>query len=329
MKRVLGRWIAIWALVLASGAALSQVLAVTEPTSGSFLGLTNSLRFTVNGTNVGVTITVEITGPTGGVTTISDRFTPNANGQIDGTMALNFSESSPTGAYTIEVTGTRNDNMAVFGQVTINVTVDVRKPKFLQFNPLEDSFVRGIVPIVVTLQEDFFRDFRVQVNNQDIPNNTGTTLVNNGFTVLWDADQIQKDGEQDISVRLRDLANNEDTKTISVTLDRVPPSVVITQPNAKVRLNPRSNVSIAIDINDSAGTSVDVSGVDVVVRRLDGTFITRAARQSSVATGDTSMRWSGRVRWTSLLPQEFKIVVSVTDRAGNAAPDQEVIVRYR
>ncbi len=322
----------VFALVVAAAISSAQILTVTTPTNGSFLGRTNKIKFTVTNANVEVTMRAEITGPGGPPpTVISERFTPNADGKIDAELPLNFSESAPEGAYTIVVTGTRNEIPAPppFGTVTINVTVDVVNPKILQFNPINGAFVRDTVQIRVRVREPNFKDYRVQINGQDIPGNTGNSLdPNDEFTVIWNTDGILSDGEQSINIRIRDEASNEVTQDVSVTLDRVPPVVNIVQPRANVRMRPRSHVSVSVDIEDDRENSIHVTGVDVIAKTLGGAFIGRVARQSFRSVSESRMRWSGRLRYSSRLPTVFKIEVTVVDRAGNVAVTQEVIVRY-
>jgi hypothetical protein len=330
MKRAIFRTLGIAAFLWAlAGLGAAQSLSVTSPNNGDFLGTSNSIRFLITNIFVETTVKAVATGPGGVVFSTEGDFTPNADGRIDSSLTLNIQQGSPEGPYTIVVTAKRRDTGNVFGTVNISVTLDLTKPKFLQFNPLDGTFVSGIVMINVLVQEPNFKDYRVQINNNDIPNNTGTSLTNDEFTVQWNTNGIQKDGPQTIGIRLRDLANNETNQTINVTLDRVPPSVSILQPRSDTPLRRRSNVSVAVDITDASSTSVDVTGVDVVARRTTGEYISHVPRSSFRSTGGNTFRWSGRLRYTSQLPNEFKIVVSVIDRAGNTAVTQEVTVRYR
>lgn len=329
MKRIVLRTAAVCGIIIAALAGYAQTLTVTSPNNGDFLGLSNQLKFNVTGASTQVNIKATITGPGSTQFTSENDFTPDADGKINDQLPINFSQGAPEGAYTIDVVAKRKSDNGVFGNVTINVTVDVNKPKFLQFNPLNNSFVKGIVPITVKVLEPNFKDYRVQVNGSDIPNNTGTTLVNDTFTVLWDTTGIQFDGTQTLSIRLRDEANNEETKTISVTLDRIAPVVTIVQPLSNVKLSPNSSVSVAIDIRDGSSNSVDVTGVDVVIKKLDGTFLARVPRSSFQNTGGNNFRWSGKLRFNRGYGKQFKIVVNVVDRAGNVSATQEVIVTYK
>lgn len=317
---------AILATLLAA-ATWAQTLTVTSPTEGSFIGLTNQVKFSITGAVVEVRVDVVATGPGGVQFTNTGRFTPDSEGKINSSLNLNFNQGVPEGAYSILVTATEPGN--TYAPVTVNVTLDVTKPKFLQFNPIDGTFIRGVVPIRVKVLEPNFKDYRVQIDGQDIPNNTGTTLVNGEFTVSWDTTGIQFDGTKTIQIRLRDQAENEENRNFDVTLDRVSPTVTIVQPRSDIKLAPRSSVSVAIDINDGAPSSVSVTGIDVVARTLAGDYIGRVSMRSFRNTGGNTNRWTGRLRYRSSLPRKFKLVVTTVDKAGNIAVTQEVIVEYR
>jgi hypothetical protein len=314
--------------VMAAAQAIAQSFTVTTPTNGSFIGLNNQVRFNITGAVQEVTVTATAVGPGGVTFSNNGRFTPDAEGRISSQLALNFNQGVPEGDYVLTVTATEPGQ--TYTPVVINVTLDVTKPKFLNFNPISGSFVKGgVIPIRVSVQEPNFKDYRIQVDGQDIPDNTGTTLVDGAFTVNWNTAGIEFDGSKTINIRLRDQADNEETRTFEVTLDRIAPSVIIVQPRANVRLAPRSNVSVAIDISDSSNGSTDVTGVDVVARTLTGGFIARVAVSNFAGVAANVNRWTGRLRWKSGMPKKFKLVVTVVDRAGNVAVTQEVIVEYR
>lgn len=307
-------------VLLAAALASAQTFNVTAPVEGAFLGLNNEVRFLIKGAQQEVRVRVRATGP-GGTTEVEGRFTPNADGDIDRSLTLNFSESTPEGAFVIEVTATEPGQ--TYTPITRNVTVDVTKPKFLTFSPLAGSFVSGIVPIRVVLDEPNVEEWRVQVNNQDIPNNTGTSQ---SFVVNWDTAGITQDGSHTITIRVRDKADNEATQSINVTLDRVPPVISIQFPRSDSNILPRNDFPVVVDVVDGAQGSVDVTGIDVVLEHPDGRFIARVARTSIRNIGGT-VRWSGRVRHLrSNLPSHFNIVVTAVDRAGNVATPQTVSI---
>ncbi|MCO5295295.1 MAG: hypothetical protein M9921_00400 [Fimbriimonadaceae bacterium] len=313
------------AALLCALAVQAQTLTVTSPTDGAFVGSSTQVKFLISGATLEVTVKALATGPGGVQTSVEGRFTPNSQGQIDNNLTLSFGPSNPEGAYTIVVTATEPG--ATYTPKTLNVTLDRTKPKFLQFNPTNNAFVRGpFIPISVELDEANVKEWRVQVNNQDIPNNTGNTQ---SFTVTWDTSGIELDGAQTITIKVTDEAENTATQSISVTLDRVDPVLTIQYPRSDTNLRRRATISVVVDVTDLSTSSIDVTGIDVFVQSLTGAFITRVARSSVRTSGNNTLRWSGRIRWRPGLPNEFKIVTTARDRAGNVAATQEVTVRLR
>lgn len=306
--------------ILASAFACAGTLTVTSPTENAFLGANNLLKFNIAGATLEVTIDVDITGP-GGTTRIERKFTPDGDGKINDQIAVNFSQSSPEGAYTIVVTATEPGN--TYTPATIHVTVDVTAPKFFDFNPIANAFVKGPdVPIVVKVIDANFKEYRVQVNNQDIPNNTGTTLdPDNTFTVHWIVTGILVDGPQSISINVKDQAGNEKNQSFTVTIDRVAPTMTIQFPRADTKVRPHSTVPVTIDIHDQSQTSVDVTGIDVLLKDMNNNLIMRVPR-----TAFQQGRWTGRIRSDITLPKKFKVVANAVDKAGNVGVSQTTIV---
>jgi hypothetical protein len=312
---------ALFALLATAIASAVGTLTVTSPTEGAFLGATNKIKFNITGAIVEVQVKVEITGP-GGTTTIGPQpFTPDGENRITGEISANFSESAPEGAYTIVVSATENG--VPYTPVTINVTVDVTAPKFFDFNPTSNAFVKGpVVPIIVKVIDANFKEYRVQVNSQDIPNNTGTTLgIDNTFVVNWNVAGLQHDGPQTITITVKDQANNEKTKTLTVTRDTIPPTTSILYPRSDTRVRPHSTVQILVNVADQGTNSVHVTGVDVVLKDMNNNLIMRVPR-----TSFQSNRWTGRILSNVTLPSKFKIVANTTDKAGNVGVTQTTIV---
>ncbi|MGV3618301.1 MAG: hypothetical protein ACO1SV_23495 [Fimbriimonas sp.] len=286
--------------------------------------MSNTIQFSITEARVRVTVTATVTGP-GGTTQIPQEFTPDGDGKIEGSIPLNFAPGTPTGAYTITLTATEQNN--TYEPQTVHVQVDVQRPKFFSYSPYNNAFVKGLVRIRASILEQNIKDWRVKVNGQDIPNNTGTS---NAVQVDWDASLVERDGPNTIDIVVRDEANNEASLSIPITLDRIKPSATISYPRTDTRLIPNTNINVTVDVVDASTASVDATGIDVVVRRMDGTYITRVARISVTPEGSNTLRWIGRIRYRSgLLPSQFKIVVTAIDRAGNVATPQEVTLRGR
>lgn len=309
-------------VLIASAVAMAGTLTITSPAEGAYLGTTNTLKFQINGASVDVSVKAVITGPTGGKTQVSQTFTPDNDGKISGSFPLNFSTSAPQGAYTITVSATEPNN--TYADATVHATVVVIAPKFGDFSPNDGQFVKGTVHIHANIVTTNIKDWTVQVNGQDIPNNTGTT---NTVDVAWDTTSLQNDGSQSITITARDLANNSVSKTISVTVSRVAPTITIVYPLSSTKIVSGADITVLVDVTGESSGAVDVTGIDIIAKKPDGTFITRVARISYRSTGGTTSRWTGRIRYQrNLLPAKFQLVATAVDRAGNSAAPQTVIV---
>lgn len=314
------------AFVLATLAAAMSALAgtfnVTSPTNGKWLGSTNTLNFNGSGATVQITVQAVITGPNGS-TTVSTTVNPDFNGNFSGTLPLNFSPSVAQGDYTIAVTATEPGN--TYSPVNLNVKVDTKTPKLLEFSPAQNSFSKGTIPIFFKILEDNMKEWRITVGGADIPNNTGTTETS--LSVSYDSSTLENDGSQNIALTAKDQADNTLSFSIPLTIDRKSPNSVIQFPLSSSPIRPRSDINVIIDVADQFAGSVDLTGVDVVIQKTDGAFITRAARISWKDIGNNTWRWTGRIRYRSGFPSTYKVVVSALDKAGNVAVRQEVTVR--
>ncbi len=298
-------------------------ITVTSPNAGDFLGTSNSVKFLITGAVVEVTVIVTATldSNPGVNVTVQRNFTPNSEGKIDNNVPLNFSPSTPEGAYTLTVEVTEPGN--TYNVVPpIPVIVDVKAPKFGNSNPLAGSYVRGNVPIVIDLVEPNVEEWRVQINGGDIPNNSGSTnLVN----VNWDSSTVVTDGPQTISVSVEDKAGNTSNKEIAVTVDRINPSSTILAPTFGSAIRPGSTLAVVVEISDQFQGSIHWTGVRVRMLTMSDALIGLVPRRSINSSGDT-ITWTGRIKTTGNTPDQFKIVIDAIDRAGNVAVVQEVVV---
>ena len=321
--------LAILAVFMTSMAFGNGFLTVISPVENDVLGTNNTVSFSITGASKAVTITLTLTGNDSNTsgTVLSPPptvFTNVVDNKVNGTVPLNLSKSLPEGSYVLQVTATEPDNTYNV-PAPIDVTVVLTPPKFLDFSPNNGQFVKGIVPITVSVETAHIKDWHVQVNGQDIPNNTGNTT---SFVVNWDTTNIQTDGGQTITVTVRDLANNTVTQTISVTLDRLPPTITVQYPRSDTPLLANSRIPILIDIQDASTNSVDVTGTDVVLLRMDNSFLMRVPRQSFNSIGNNTLRWSGRLRPSINLPNQFILQVTAVDRAGNVGVLQKVTLSH-
>lgn len=322
-------------MLASSGFAATRLLRVTSPSSGDFLGKSNTVKFHIDNAQYQVTVTVKATytGTGGGSVTVKDDFQPNGSNQIDGSINLNFSDGATQGVWKIVVTPSERDANGVAqtyspASVTLtNLTVDVKAPTFYSVNPLDGTFVKGDannkVRIVAALNEPNLDKWKVQVGGSDFANNEGTKSP---VDVLWDIKGITKNGPQALTIKVDDKAKNSVTKTVNLTIDRTKPSSQIVSPGPNTTLPPHTDILVSIKVTDNFSDSVDLTGIDVIAQTTGGGFITRAARKSFSSSGN-SVVWSGRIRYTSKIPNQFKLVVKAVDKAGNPAVIQQTLVK--
>jgi hypothetical protein len=310
-------------LGLLSATAWAGNITVTSPSPGDFLGTSNNVKILITGAVVQVTVDVTATldsDPNVSVT-VQRRFDPNASGEIDNSIPLNFSPSTPEGAYTLTVVATEPGN--TYNNVPpIAINVDVKNPKFGNSNPLSGSYVRGVVPIVVDLDEPNVKEWRVRINNGDIPNNSGST---NLITVNWDSNTVVTDGPQTVNISVEDKAANKSNKDIGVTVDRINPSSTILAPTSSTVVRPGSTIAVVTEVSDQFQGSVHWTGIRVRLEDMSGNLLGLVPRRS-VSSNGTKVTWTGRLRITASIPDQFKIIVEAIDRAGNVAVVQEVTV---
>jgi hypothetical protein len=333
MKRVF--FLVLWAL---SALGMAGTINVNSPARGTptdptLVGTSKSINFAltnmVNEAKVSITVRRQSDNSLFFESIDAVSVTPSTNNHDgSGTFNLTFAQGTPEVVFRVEVRARDINNETTYNaDQDLFVKPDVTKPKILSFNPITNSFVKGIVPIRVRIAETNLKEWRVQVNSQDIPNNAGSTVNALGeFTLNWDTTGIQLDGPQSISIRVRDLADNEETTTISLTLDRIAPTVTIRAPVNNTTYSAGTTITITVDIRDASNAAVNFSGVDVVARTTAGAFITRASRVSFQAVDGTTNRWVGRIRWVQgQLPATFKIHVTAVDKAGNVPPTPQTV----
>jgi hypothetical protein len=326
----------ILTLVVAAVAAQAATITVTAPAAGSQadptpVGTSTTVQFQLRDmvSQARVSATVRRVSDNTVFTTIPEvSINPDPSNRTgSGSLTVSFPQGTPEVTYRVEVRARDINNSTTYNQdQNLFLRPDLTKPKILQFNPTSGSFVKGVVPIRVQVREANLKDWRVQVDGQDIPNNTGTTIDANGrFQVNWDTAGIQTDGPKTISVRIRDEADNEETQTINVTVDRVAPVVTIQTPRTGSVISPGTTIAVTVDVSDFSSNSVDVTGLDVVIRTNAGAFVTRVARQSFNQLNGTTRRWVGRIRWTNTLPASFRVTATAVDKAGNRATNPQTV----
>lgn len=333
------RFLVLILSALVAGFAHAGTITVTSPAKGSAAAPTpikgtTPVNFNITGGVTQVTVTVRIFRLDNNTLYSAlepVKVTPNTDGKVTGSANLKFTKGiDPEIGYRVEIRATEESTPGnVYNSdQDIFVKPDLTAPKIIRFTPVSGAFVKGVVNITVQIQEDNLKDWRVQVDNGDLPNGTGTTVNSLGrFTVLWDTSGVVLDGPKTITVRVKDTADNETTQNINVTIDRVKPIITIRSPQSNAVFTAGSIVNVVVDIKDFSNTSVPVTGVDVVARTTTGTFVLRVPRISFTQVDATTVRWTGRIRWVKgQLPKTFRIHVTAIDKANNVANPQVVTV---
>lgn len=122
--------------------------------------------------------------------------------------------------------------------------------------------------------------------------------------------------------------NNAVPLSISVTLDRVPPSTSISSPPTSFQFRRGTIIPVSVDFVDQFSGSVNALGIDMQIINMAGNVLGRVTRVSTTNNGGT-LRYIGRILNTQNLPSPFKIRIDATDRAGNPAVRQETVVNLR
>jgi flagellar hook assembly protein FlgD len=310
-------------IALCASFASAGVITVTSPSSGDYLGTSNNVKFLITGAVVQVKVVVTCTldsNPSISVT-VERSFDPDGDGEIDNSVPLNFGESTPEGAYTLTVVATE-PGATYNTPPAIPVNVDVKKPKFGNSNPLAGSFVKGLVPITVDLDEPNVKEWRVKINSADIPNNSGSTSL---ISVDWDSNTIIQDGAQTINISVEDLAKNTANKDINITIDRIKPSSNVLAPLSGSVVRPGSKFSVIVEITDQFQGSIHWTGLNIRITDTSGNQIMLVPRKSLTSNGN-KITWTGQVRAGAFLPDNYRILVDAVDRAGNVATQQIITI---
>lgn len=312
--------------VLAAVLGHAGTLTVTSPADDGYLGLSNAVTFNITGASSKVMVNVVYTAPgaSSGVK-LTTSVTPDDLGKGSGSIPLNFTSAATEGAYTLVVSATEANNS--YASTTLTETVDVTAPKFSESLPTTGAYTRGDVKVRATLEETNLQGWTVTVNSGG-----NTQTIGSGESTAVAADYptagLQTDGNLSFVITATDLAGNVISKTLSVTLDRQKPTVAIVFPSNNGSV--RGDINVVVDITDASTNSVDRTGIDVLVEKPDGTYVGRVTLVTLKATSGTVQRWTGRLKSGSArIPATFLLAVSVVDRAGNAAPTQQVTVKYR
>lgn len=314
-------------MLLGQGLAHAGTLTITSPAPGGFLGSNSSAGVALTGVTGEVRVAVEVVkvDDASSKLLVEANFSPNAEGKVEGTLPLAFGASYAEGEYKLSASAKEAGNPANAypSPPPILVRVDVTAPRWEWFSPADASFVKGDVRVRGQIQEPYLREWRVLADGLDIPGGSGP---GNLFSFVWNAGAAPTDGEHTLTFRATDEAGNQTEHMVSVTLDRVKPSIEIRTPTNNSTFRPGTTIPVAVDVTDQFTNSLTAASADVQIWSTSDRFLGRVARSSYGFSG-SKLVWNGRLRASRPLPSVFKIVVFAWDRAGNQANRQETLVR--
>jgi len=307
-------------------------LTVTSPQNGDFVGQSASIKYQVSGADSEITVRATITedaNPANEVV-LEESKVPPPQGNITGELAWNPGKNYPGGLYHIKVEGFigKSTGGTLFETILLDVTLDPQEPKIIDFSPAEGTFVNGTVNFSFKTDEIAanVKEWKLTVDGNLAKTASGTSQ----FDVTYNFNPDVDDGPKTVLVSVKDLADNVTEKQYTITLDTREPGVVIKSPNSNVKVKPDSIVYVLLHItgettDESTGSSsVDVTGIDVELRDMNDNFIKKVPRLEFTVVADVLV-WVGRFKVKGL-PNKFKVVVNVIDKAGNQADPQEVIL---
>ncbi len=309
--------------VICVGAASAATISVSAPSNGDYFGKSNTVKYNLKDMVSRATINVVATSVDNPTVSIAQTTTndPDSTNSATGSLPFNLTATVPQGNYTLQVTATESGSTYNI-PAPISIIVDVIEPKFVNFNPISGAYFSGKLLITATLLEPNIKEWRVQANGSDIPNNTGNTT---DVSVLWDATSLPNDGKQSITINATDKALNTANRQMDVTLDRLPPSITVLSPLNNQAYRPGSDIPVTITIADQFADSLDERFVSVLIQDTAGRTLGRVARRQAMASGN-SLIWIGRLRHSRSFPSQFNIVTMASDKAGNSAVSQTVMV---
>ncbi|RKY02763.1 hypothetical protein DRP77_07390, partial [Candidatus Poribacteria bacterium] len=182
---------------------------------------------------------------------VNDQEVPVTDGTFTATVNLTVEGPNTITARATDVVG---------HEATASVTVirDTTPPQIRITSPADGSWVnQGTITVTGTVSDANLD--KVYVNDREIPVTDGSFSTTVSLA----------EGENVITAKATDLAGNEATMSVTVTLDTIPPQIQIISPTDGTWIN-RDVITVTGTVSDANLDRVEVNGVSAVVS--DGTF---------------------------------------------------------
>ncbi|KQM82121.1 Ig-like domain-containing protein [Agromyces sp. Leaf222] len=190
---------------------------------------------------------------------------------------------------------------------TIKVTVDNSKPVVTIDAPAADSFVRGTVPVKVTLDDPNLKSYNLRVDSAGL---SYAYQATNGAQpdFAWDTTTLA-DGVHTLLATATDTVGNKATTTIKVTVDNTRPVLAITSPADGAAFAASAGVQVDAEASD-AGKLGDV----VVNLYKDGVLLKSLGKQAPAGAAAWAGSW---ILPSGLADSTYTLKAGITDLAGN------------
>ncbi len=196
-------------------------------------------------------------------------------------------------------------------------TIDTQSPTVSITQPANgDAFNVDLVDISWTASDDMDTalSYSVDCDGDGVAEGTGLTDANIPYTCDY---SLLADGNYNVVVSATDDAGNVGSASISIIIDRTPPTVSITQPADG------SYVAgiISIDVNADDGTGVGVSNVSFYISSDGGTTWNYLGTDVDGSNG-----WSMTLNTSTLSDGSYLLIVEARDNLDNAQNSTQITI---
>ena len=153
---------------------------------------------------------------------------------------------------------------------SITVLVDLTPPTVSLVSPTNGSYVRAIVVINCSVTDNFgIENVKALVDGTEIPIYTSS---NETYKFLWNTTTFSNN-QSNVSVIAKDLAGNKKIVQITVTVDNIPPTLGILEPE-KEFLKSISHIKVyAMDNNAVQNVTLLINDEQVAMWKQTGVFV--------------------------------------------------------
>ncbi len=149
------------------------------------------------------------------------------------------------------------------------VIVDNTAPSGTLDAPADGAYVQGSTLVRVTASDsNGIRDVRFYLDSETLPRSTVEWPTDGSYLWSWDTTQVP-DGPHTLKAVIADVAGNSITRSVSVRIDNLGPSVAIVQPAANAIIT--GTYTVKVSAADANGVTLVEFLVDDGVRGTDTT----------------------------------------------------------